>query len=124
MKIYWKSIPYQIHEKLKQKDWSGDVVEWPRVNIGQVFWYILTKKAFDTEYISQYKAKKAFSYFKSGFIHELLSKTQNEMKITQGKVTQSQKFREAPKAFGCYAQKMEILFVFLLLYCRFWAVLQ
>ena len=55
------------------KEWVNDVSNWPRTDIGKVFAYIIRKKAFDTDYIGQYKARKAYSYFMSGFVHEIFS---------------------------------------------------
>lgn len=83
---------------ISNEDWVDDVSLWPRMDLGKVFSYIINKKAFETEYIGQYKAKKAYSYFMSGFVHEIVvyCPSQDEV-ILKGNVTPSQKIREKPR---------------------------
>ena len=45
---------------------SIDIKCFPATDAGQIFNYILKTKAFEAEYIGQYKVKKAYSFFKSG----------------------------------------------------------
>ena len=52
----------------KLTSWEDDMSKWPSVHTGNIFQFILENKAFDTKYIGQYKAQKAYSYFKSGFV--------------------------------------------------------
>ena len=42
-------------------DFIDDIKMWPKTNTGQVFTYILSSKAFATEYTGQFKVKKAYS---------------------------------------------------------------
>ena len=73
-----KSLKDQYGELLKQynllkdpldiNDWEEEVTKWPKTHIGHVFSYILEMKAFSTEYVGQYKVRKAYSYFTSGFV--------------------------------------------------------
>ena len=71
--------------------------KWPKVDIGNIFSYILEKKAFTTEYIGQYKVRKAYSHFKSGFVHEVVwSLTPTGNIILFSKVTPSTKIRAQP----------------------------
>ena len=51
--------------------WEDDVTKFPAIDIGKIFSYILASKAFSTEYIGQYKIRKAFSYFMSGFVDKI-----------------------------------------------------
>ena len=53
--------------------WENDVKSWPSVDLGKIFHYILERKAFDTDYVGQYKVRKAYSYFKSGFVSQIVS---------------------------------------------------
>ena len=39
-----------------------DVKQWPEVDVGKLFSYILKTKAVDVEYIGKYKDQKAYSY--------------------------------------------------------------
>ena len=45
---------------------SIDIKCFLATDVGQIFNYILKTKAFEAEYIGQYKVKKAYSFFKSG----------------------------------------------------------
>ena len=51
---------------------------WPEVNLGNIFEYILRMKEFDKEYIGKCKDQKAYSYFNSGFLGEILVSKINE----------------------------------------------
>ena len=78
-------------------DWEEDWTKWPKTRIGQIFSYILEIKAFSTEYVGQYKVRKAYSYFKSGFVHEILTKSVPRGNILLlASVTASQRVREPP----------------------------
>lgn len=88
---------YEIPDPIKISDnqWKDSVSLWPRVDLGKVFSFVIGKKAFDTEYIGQYKARKAYSYFMSGFVHKIfVSKVCEEEVLLKAKVTPSQKLRE------------------------------
>ena len=52
-------------EKESQVD---DLNAWPKVNLGNIFEYILRMKGFDKDYIGKYKDQKAYSYFDSSFV--------------------------------------------------------
>ena len=41
-------------------------LKWPKVHMGQILRYISENKAFSSDYIGQYKVRKAFSFFKVG----------------------------------------------------------
>ena len=58
---------------MKATGWKDDITSWPAVDLGKIFHYILEKKTFEAEYIGQYEVKKAYSYFKSGFVAQILS---------------------------------------------------
>ena len=51
-------------------DFTDDKKMWTKRNIWDVFSYFASNKAFATEYIDQYKAKKTCYYFKSGIVDE------------------------------------------------------
>ena len=55
----------------------------PKVNLGNIFEYILRMKEFDKEYMGKFKDQKAYSYFDSGFVGSILvSKINEGTKIT------------------------------------------
>ena len=47
--------------KIEEAPWSEDIGTQPNVNLCQIFRHILAWKAFEAEYVGQYKAKKAYS---------------------------------------------------------------
>lgn len=53
---------------IKESDWLNNVREWPEIDEGKTFSYILRVKAVDVAYIGVYKDQKAYSYWKSGFV--------------------------------------------------------
>lgn len=71
---------------------------WPLVDLGHIFHYILEKKAFESDYVGQYKVKKAFSYFKSGFVSQVVTATgaDKDTIFLKGSVLPSQKVSSAP----------------------------
>ena len=66
--------PKNIEKELQ----VDDLTVWPKVNLGNIFEYILRMKEFDKEYIGKYKDQKAYSYFDSGFVREILVSKINE----------------------------------------------
>lgn len=46
---------------LKDDDWSSDVKEWPKIDLGKIFYFILSKKEQDMDFIGHYKTQKAYS---------------------------------------------------------------
>ena len=90
------NIPDPI--KISDQNSIEDVSLWSRVDIGKVFAFVIEKKAFETEYIGQYKARKAYSYFMSGFVHNIfINEISEENVVLKAKVTPSQKLREDPR---------------------------
>ena len=45
-----------------------DILQWPHVDTGVIFAYILKVKDCDLECVGRYKDQKAYSYFDSGFV--------------------------------------------------------
>ena len=45
-----------------------DILQWPHMDTGVIFAYILKVKDCDLECVGRYKDQKAYSYFDSGFV--------------------------------------------------------
>ena len=87
----------QDPNSISLEEWIADVSLWPRIDPGKVFSYIINKKAFKTEYIGQYKARKAYSYFMSSFAHEIVVYCPSQHKVLlKGNAIPSQRIREKP----------------------------
>ena len=71
-----------------------DLSIWPETNIGQVFTYFLDSKAFESEYIGQYKLRKAYSFFGSGFVDKIFCRKINSKVIVRSSVMPSQRIRD------------------------------
>ena len=69
---------FEIEDYVLYSNFVDDIKSWPNANIGQIFAYFLENKAYDTEYIGQYKLRKACTFFKSGFVDKLLVKSEEE----------------------------------------------
>ena len=63
--------PKNIEKELQ----VDDLTVWPKANLGNIFEYILRMKELDKEYISKRKDQKAYNYFDSGFVGEILVST-------------------------------------------------
>ena len=91
-----KKILFGIKEDpLLSSNFVDDIKSWPNTNIGQIFAYFLENKAYETEYIGQYKLRKAYIFFKSGFVDKLLVKSVEEERIIiRASVTPSQRLND------------------------------
>ncbi|XP_038051613.1 uncharacterized protein LOC119724577 [Patiria miniata] len=56
---------YSLTDPDVANEWSVDISGLPNLDTGKIFHYILTKEAFDTYYLSEYKSKKAYQYLES-----------------------------------------------------------
>ncbi|XP_071177650.1 uncharacterized protein [Mytilus edulis] len=81
---------------LKDDDWSSDVKEWPKIDLGKIFSFILSKKEQDMDFIGHYKTQKAYSYYQSGFVDTVFCATLNGSQIIKSHVTPSQSIRNKP----------------------------
>ena len=50
---------------------SIDIKCFPATHTRQIFYYILKTKAFEAEYIGQYKVKKTYSFVKPGMVGKI-----------------------------------------------------
>jgi len=57
---------------IPHETWIDEVKQWPEVDDGKLFGYILRTKAVDMENIGKYKDQKAYSYWMSGFVDTVL----------------------------------------------------
>ena len=68
MKISYRNLKFVTHYQLNHpKEQMIDILQWPHIETGVIFAYILKVKGCDLEYIDIYKDQKAYSYFDSGF---------------------------------------------------------
>ena len=85
--------------------WIDDVKEWPEVDDGKLFSYILRTKAVDVDYIGKYKDQKAYSYWMSGFVDTVFfakCPINSKHVFLKGSVSPSQKIRDDPhKVWVC-----------------------
>ena len=44
--------------------WKKDMSQWPLVDLGKLFEYILDNREFGSDYIGKHKTQEAYSYFK------------------------------------------------------------
>ena len=90
---------------LPEQAWADNVHEWPKVDDGKLFSYILRVKAVDIDYIGKYKDQKAYSYWMSGFVDTIyVAKCPLDSRFTflKGNVSPSQRIRDDPhKVWVC-----------------------
>lgn len=86
-------------KSLPNDSWTDNIQEWPEIDDGKLFSYILRVKAVDADYIGKYKDQKAYSYWMSGFVDTVfVSKCPVDSKFTflKGNVCPSQRLRNDP----------------------------
>ncbi len=68
--------------------WSVDISALPILDVGKIFHYILTKEAFDTYYLSDYKTKKAYQYLESVCVRSIKVQSSADFIFVRGSVAQ------------------------------------
>ena len=79
--------------------WKDNVADWPKLDDGKLFSYILKVKAVDVDYIGKYKDEKAYSYWMSGFVDTVFVAScpkDSTLIFLKGNVCPSQRIREDP----------------------------
>ena len=51
----------------KDEVWSSDVKNWPKVDLGEIFSFVLSRREHDIDFVGHYKTQKAYSYYQIGF---------------------------------------------------------
>ena len=80
--------------------WRKDVAQWPLLDLGKIFEYILENRDLGNDYIGKYKIQKAFSYFKSGFVGAIecvIEPHHANTVILRARVIPSQSVRDQPR---------------------------
>ena len=82
-------------DSLVSENFVDNIKSWPKTNIGQIFSYFLASKAFETEYIGHYKLRKAYSFYRSGFVDKIFVKVIDVSRvIIRSSVTPSQRIND------------------------------
>ena len=81
---------------IEEGKWSADVKEWPNMDLGKIFSYIIANKEHELEYVGRYKTKKAYSYYSSGFVDIVKTYKNEDIKLIKSRVTPSQSVRNEP----------------------------
>ena len=86
-------------KQLPREAWTDDVQQWPKIDDGKLFSYILRVKAVDVDYIGKYKDQKAYSYWMSGFVNTVYfakCPVDSNIIFLQGNVCPSQRLNDDP----------------------------
>jgi predicted NodU family carbamoyl transferase len=70
----------------KDEVWSY----WPKVDIGQIFSFVLSRKEHDIDFVRHYKTQKAYSYYQSGFDDTIYCTSLNGTKVVKSSVSTSE----------------------------------
>ena len=99
----WLPSPYTDYSKLLvdfgieddpllSENFVDNIKLQPKTNIGQIFSDFLESKAYETENTGQYKLRKAYSFYISGFVDHIFVKVIDVSKvIIRSSVTPSQR---------------------------------
>ena len=74
----------------KDEVWSY----WSKVDLGQIFSFVLSRKEQDKEFVGHYKSQKAYSYYQSGFVDTIYFTSLNGTKVVTSRVSPSQSIRD------------------------------
>ena len=88
-------------------EFRNDVLGWPKLNLGQIFAYFLHSKAFETEYIGQYKLRKAYSLFESGLIVKIFVSPYDNRVLVKSSVTPSQRIHDKHNLWNLFSSSNE-----------------
>jgi hypothetical protein len=77
----------------KDEVWSSDVKNWPTVDLGQIFSFVLSRKEQDMDFVVHYKTQKAYSYYQSGFVDTIYFTSLNGTKVVNSLMSPSQSIR-------------------------------
>jgi hypothetical protein len=75
----------------KDEVWSY----WPKVDLGQIFSFVLSRKEQDMDFVGHSKSQKAYPYYQSGFVDTMYSTSLNDTKVVTSRVSPSEYKNEA-----------------------------
>jgi hypothetical protein len=80
-----------INDPISFKDevWSY----WPKVDLGQICSFVLSRKEQDMDFVGHSKFQKAYSYYQSGFVDTIYFISLNDTKVVTSRVSPSQSIR-------------------------------
>ena len=67
----------------KDEVWSY----WPKVDLGQIFSFVLLGKEQDMEFVGHYQSQKAYAYYQSGFEDAIYFTSLNGTKVGTSRVS-------------------------------------
>ena len=85
------SMKHNLNDPLSS---SIDINYFPATHVGQIFNYTLKAKAFEAEYIGQFKVNIAYTFFKSGMVGKTYVCSIKKCKIIKTLVTPSQRIND------------------------------
>jgi hypothetical protein len=98
------------HISFKDEVWSSDVKSWPKVNLCQIFSFVLSRKEHDIDFAGHYKTQKVYSYYQSGFVDTIYFTLLNGTKVVKSRVSPSQSIRnEAHDVWIALNKRREIV---------------
>ena len=74
----------------KDEAWSSDVKNWPKVDLGQIFSFVLSRKEKNMDFVGHNKTQKTYSYYQSGFVDSIYFTSLNGTKEVKSRVSPSQ----------------------------------
>jgi hypothetical protein len=80
----------------KDEVWSY----WPKVDLGQIFSFVLSRKEHDMDFVGHYKSQKAYSYHQSDFVDIIYYTSLNGTKGVRSRVSSAQSIRNEAHDVG------------------------
>lgn len=76
---------------VKHQEWKDDIREWPQVEYGDIYNYLILSRACDGEEMKNYKSLDSYNYFKSGSVGKILHFAIKDRAVLKSEVRPSQK---------------------------------
>jgi hypothetical protein len=77
------------HISFKDEVWSSDVKNWPKVDLSQIFSFVLSRKEHEIDFAGHYKTQKAYSYYQSGFVDTIYFTLLSGTKVVKSRIWSS-----------------------------------
>jgi hypothetical protein len=91
----------------KDEAWSY----WPKVDLGHIFSFVLSRKEQDMYFVGHYKSQKAYSHYQSGFVDIIYYASLNGSKGVASRVSPSQSIRNEAHDVGIALNKRHAIVV-------------
>lgn len=89
--IVKKDTDRMISQNTSTNEWKDDIRDWPQVEYGDIYNFLVLSRACDGEEMKNCKSLDSYNYFKSGSVGKLIYFVIHNRVILKSEVRTSQK---------------------------------